>query len=103
MSLLPENRVIAWGTAIGVLLTCIGMIVAGVVYEVRLRDDANASRVSDVDHESRLRSIEGNLGDMRGDVREIKTNVGWIRRYIDKQPAGPDDLDKAAKTARNEP
>ena len=85
---LPDNRLIAWGTVAGALLTAGSLLFAGIVYETKLRDDATASRTCDVDHETRLRSIETTLGDIRADVRETRTNVSWLRRFLDRKDAG---------------
>ena len=85
---LPDNRLIAWGTVAGALLTAGSLLFAGIVYETKLRDDATASTRSDLDHETRLRSIEAVIGDVRVDVRETKTDVAWIRRFLDRPAAG---------------
>ena len=98
MKFLPDNRVIALGTLAGVILTAASFFVGGIVYTVRLRDDATASRASDVDHETRLRLIENGVADMRADVRETKTDVSWIRSFLAHKPV-PDK--EPATTASN--
>jgi hypothetical protein len=102
MSLLPGKRITDWVIAAGTLLTVATLIGGGIVYAVRLRDDASASMRSDVDHESRLRVIESVVSDVRADVRETKTDVSWIRTFLDphRQPGKVKD---APQTAANEP
>ena len=82
MKFLPDNRLIAFGTLAGALFTAAAMLAGGIAYEVQLRDDATASRVSETDHEARLRTLESGLGEMRTDVRETKINVAWIRETM---------------------
>jgi hypothetical protein len=96
-----DNRMIALGTLAGAMLTAAGMVAFGISYTVRIRDDATASRVCDADHEQRMRAIEGVISDVRVDVRETKTDVTWIRRFLDRHPtpAAKDDR----QTAVNEP
>jgi hypothetical protein len=96
MNLLPTKRITDWLIASGTLLTAATLIGGGIVYTVRLRDDASASLHSDVDHEARLRVMERVASDLRADVRETKTDVSWIRHYLDR-PARP------PQTASNEP
>ena len=69
MSLLPGKRITDWVIAAGTLLTVATLIGGGLVYAVRLRDDASASMKSDTDHEARLRVIENVVSDVRADVR----------------------------------
>lgn len=100
MQILSDNRLIAWGTVAGSLLAAVTLIGGGIVYTVKLRDDASASRVVDADHEVRIRVNESGLAEMKADVREIKTDVTWIRKFLDRQPAGPGDKEPT-KTASN--
>jgi hypothetical protein len=102
MRFLPDNRLIAIGTIALPLLALASAIGGGIVYTVRLRDDATASRQCDVDHENRLRVLESVASDLRADVRETNTNVGWIRTFLDphRQPGKAKD---ASQTAINEP
>ena len=95
-----DNRLIALGTIGGALLTAAGMVAFGISYTVQLRDDATASTKADADHEVRIRVNEAGLGEMKGDVREIKTDVTWIRHYLDRQQPGP-AVGKPAQTAAN--
>ncbi|MGO9112727.1 MAG: hypothetical protein ACLP9L_26130 [Thermoguttaceae bacterium] len=97
MKFLPDNRLVAWGTVASALLTAASLIGAGAVYAVRLRDDATASTVCDVDHESRLRVIEHGIGELHADVIETKTNVAWIRRFLDR----PTPAKNGPQTAAN--
>lgn len=102
MRLLPTKAITDWVIAAGTLLTVATLIGGGIVYAVRLRDDASTSMKSDTDHEARLRVIENVVSDVRADVRETKTDVTWIRTFLDphrQQPAGPGD--NAQKTASN--
>lgn len=92
-----DNRLIALGTIAGALLTATGMAAVGIAYVVDIRNDVTASRVCDRDHERRMREFETVIGDVRLDVRETKTDVSWIRRFLDRQ-AEPDTLRKTAST-----
>jgi hypothetical protein len=98
---LLDKRIADWVIAAGTLLTVATLIGGGIVYAVRLRDDASASMRSDTDHEARLRVIENVVSDVRADVRETKTDVVWIRKFLDRdqQPKAKD----APQTASNEP
>jgi len=97
MKLLSDNRLIAWGTVVGALLTAVSLIVGGVVYAVRLRDDASASQRVDIDHEGRLRTIESGVAELRADFRETNVNVTWIRHFLDRQqPVQPGEPQKTA-------
>ena len=106
--ILTDNRLIAWGTLAGALLTAGSMLGAGIVYAVRLGDQTGANRaiVADTatatkaaveDHELRLRSVEKDIGQIRADARETNTNVSWIKRFLER-PAGKD-----CPQAANEP
>jgi hypothetical protein len=87
---LPDNRLIAIGTVAGTFLAAASMIAGGIAYQVRLRDDVTASVKFDADAESRLRAIEANAGETHADVREIKTDVAWIRSFLTRQPKAED-------------
>ena len=97
MRFFTANRLIAWGTVALPLLTIGSTIGAAIVYAVRLGDSVSARRAADVDHESRLRTIEATAADTRGDVREIRTDVRWIKDYLDKPPLAADSRTAAAQ------
>ena len=99
MSLLPGKRITDWVIAAGTLLTVATLIGGGIVYAVRLRDDASASMKSDTDHEARLRVIESVVSDVRADVRETKTDVTWIRTFLDPHRQQPDKGKEPTQTA----
>jgi hypothetical protein len=82
MKLLPDNKLIAWGTVAGALLTACSMFGTVISYSVRIADDVGFSRSHLADHETRLRTIEA-------DARETRVNVAWIRGYLDPQPVLP--------------
>ena len=102
MRLLPTKQITDWVIAAGTLLTVATLIGGGLVYAVRLRDDASASMKSDTDHEARLRVIENVVSDVRADVRETKTDVTWIRTFLDPHRQQPDAHKDPAQTASNE-
>jgi hypothetical protein len=103
MRLLPDNRLIALGTLAGAALTAGSLALGGIAYAVRLGEQTAASRTADADHESRLRTIEGSLGEMHGDMKAVKTDVSWIRTFLhDRQPAADADRRQAAST-RHQP
>ena len=85
MKILPNN-LIAWGTVAGVLLTAGSMLGLGIAHAVHLHDQVTAAVAASADHESRIRAVETNAGETRADVREIKTDVSWIRKYLDHKP-----------------
>ncbi len=91
-----ENKLVAWGTVAGAVLMAISLVSSGVIYQIRMSGDVDASRAVDVDHESRLRSIESGLGDLRGDVKVTREDVAWIRKFLDR-PACPQVAPQADK------
>ena len=101
MRLLPTKQITDWVIAAGTLLTVATLIGGGLVYAVRLRD-GTASMRSDTDHEARLRVIENVVSDVRADVRVTKTDVSWIRTFLDPHRRPAERAQKAAQTASNE-
>jgi hypothetical protein len=99
MKIVPDNRLIAVGTLSGVVLTSVTLLVGTVAYTTRMGADVSASRASDADHEGRLRTIEAIAADLRGDVRETKTDVAWIRRFLDRHPAQPGNKEPTSMAA----
>jgi hypothetical protein len=84
------NNLIAWGTWAGVLLTTISLLVATIAYAVHLGDQANASQISDTDHESRLRSIETRVIQVDSKVTSLKADVTWLRENTPARAAQSD-------------
>jgi hypothetical protein len=82
-----DNKLIAWGTIALPVLTAASLAIAIVVERTGALDAIAVSQRIDQDHETRLRVIESVVGDMRSDVRETKTHVEWIRRFLDRPPA----------------
>lgn len=110
MRFLRDNKLIALGTAAGVLLTAVSLVGGGIAYAVHLRDDATASRAIDMDHEQRLRVIETRVTHiddavttLRGELGEVHAEVSGIRHYLDRQPAGHDERQTAATETREKP
>ncbi len=89
MRFLPDNKLIAWGTAGGALLTAATLAATIVIERTGAIDAITQGKLIDADHETRLRFIETVVSDMRADVRETKTNVSWIRHYLDRRPTVP--------------
>ena len=96
MKLVPTTLT-DWGTAAGALLTAAAMFAGGVAYAVHLRDDATASRVTDADHEARLRGIETHVTHIDDAVTTLQGDVTWIKQHTPMLPAHDD----ARKTASN--
>ena len=96
MKILSDNRLIAWGTVAGSLLTAVSMAAAIVSYQVRLPCAAAEARAAVQDHEQRIRYVEGGLGQIRIELAEIKGDVKWIRARLGQdggpaiEPAKPD-------------
>ncbi len=76
-----NSRLLTWATIVGTFLIAVGMATASVVYVVTLRDEAAASTRFD----SEARSL---ITDLRIDAKETKTDVSWIRHFLEHPPAG---------------
>lgn len=92
MKLLSDNKLIAYGTLAAAALTALSVAIGGTTYIEQLRDDVSNSMAVEKDHETRLRTVEATLSDIRGDVREMRADVRSIRASIDRS-----DKDRGAK------
>ena len=83
MKLLSENRLIAFATVAGVLLTAGSLAFGAAAYFVRMGDDVAQCRQHEADHEVRLRVVE----EMRSDLSQVKNDVGWIKNILRQDQA----------------
>ena len=80
------NRGIFWGTAIGTLLLALGMGIGGVVYAVHVGDEAATSTRFDARIDQRLQATESLVTDLRIDAKGTRTDVAWIRQFLEHPP-----------------
>ena len=81
------NRGIFWGTAIGTLLVAVGMGIGAVVYAVHVGDEAAASTRFETNLDHRLQATETLVTDLRIDAKGTRTDVAWIRQFLEHPPA----------------
>ena len=82
-----SNRGIFWGTAVATCLMALGMAIAGVVYVVTIRDEAAASTRHDTTSDRQMENLQTLVGELRVDAAQTKTDVSWIRQFLEHPPA----------------
>ncbi len=87
VKILPDNRLIALGTIAGALIALTTAAWHGAAWIFAMRAEVAASSKSDVDQEGRIRGLESGIGEIHGDLKEVRANVSWIRSFLDPHPA----------------
>ena len=95
-------KLLTWATLLGSFLVAVGMATAGVVYVVTVHDEAAASTRFDTGADRRIATIETLVSDLRIDAGQTKTDVSWIRHFLEHPAAAP-HKDPPAQTASVDP
>lgn len=79
----------AWQQGIGfavAIVTIMAYILGLTAQAVTLRNDVDTVKSSAAKLEIRTHNIETVQSELKENFRELKVDVGWIRRYLEKKP-----------------
>lgn len=84
-----NSKVSLWQQLLG-FAVAIGTIMAYILgltaQAVTLRNDVESVKTNTQKHEVRLQAIEASHAEVRQDMREMKSDIGWIRKFLERRP-----------------
>lgn len=77
------ERGVAMAVAIGSLLA---YVLALTAQAVTLKSDVDHVKATAVKIDTRVQAVETGYNEVKQDMREMKSDIGWIRRFLERRP-----------------
>lgn len=66
--------------------TCFTCVFGLIAAAVTLKNDVDSVKATAVKIDTRVQTVEHGHNEVKQDMREMKTDIGWIRQFLERRP-----------------